>query len=181
MRTRLGRSLSLLGLWLALLGSADCEDPDEPPPDCDMRIGADAKRSWTIHADGRRRDCEDRELNGDLDIDLSAFLVDGKPVATTGNTAGGDMLHEADAFVERIRRAQYTLEAGPDAPGGLSFSGSVNTCQVSFRLRELLPRGQFHEYEFDGFVESAYRIYGEFEGVGPGSCRSEGKFEVEIR
>ena len=175
----LGRAVSALTLWLALLGS-DCEDPDEPPPDCDQRLGADAKGTWTLHASGRRRGCEDDELNGDLDIDLSSFMVDGKPVATSGGATVGEVANEADAFVERIRRAQYTLEAGPDAPRGLGFSGTVNTCQVTFQLRELLPGGQFHEYDFDGFVESPYRIYGEFEGTGPGSCRSSGSFDVEI-
>jgi hypothetical protein len=180
MRALLLKLCSGMALF-ALLGGSSCEDPDEPPPDCDERVGADAKGTWTIHAHGMRSDCEDDELNGTLDIDLSAFFVDGKPVATTDNNAGDDTQNEADAFVERIRRAQYTLEAGVDAPSGLTFSGSVNTCQVTFHLRESLPRGQFHEYELDGFVDGGYRIYGRFTGTGPGSCRSKGKFEVQIR
>jgi hypothetical protein len=180
MRRLMLRFSLTLALAVLCMGS-ECEDPDEPPPDCDERVGADAKGTWRIHADGRRSGCEDKELNGKLDIDVDAFLVDGKPVATTGNTAGENATFEADAFVERIRRAQYTLSAGPDAPGGLDFSGTLNTCQVTFQLRESLPRGGVHSYEFDGFVESVYRIYGEFEGVGPGSCKSKGEFEVEIR
>jgi hypothetical protein len=180
MRSRLFRLCAGLTL-VALLCGSSCEDPDEPPPDCDKRVGADAKGIWTIHAHGKRMDCADDELNGTLEIDLSSFFVDGKPVATTDNNAGEGAKHEADAFVERIRRAQYTLEAGADAPAGLTFSGSVNTCQVTFRLRESLPRGQFHEYELDGFVDGGYRVYGRFTGTGPGSCRSEGKFEVQIR
>jgi hypothetical protein len=180
MRTKGLRLVSLLLLGLVLSGSSCEEEPDEPPPDCDERVGADAKGTWRIHADGRRKDCEDPELNGELELDVSSFLVNGKPVPTTDNTSG-DPTFEADAFVERIRRAQYTLEAGPDAPLGLQFSGTVNTCQVTFKLRENLGRGQFHEYEFDGFVDSAYRIYGEFTGKGPGSCTSGGEFEVELR
>jgi hypothetical protein len=180
MRSNVQRFSSLL-LLAALLSGSRCEDADEPPPDCDQRLGADAKGTWHIEAEGRRWGCKDPELNGKLEIDVSAFLVNGKPVPTTGNTAGEDATFEADAFVERIRRAQYTLEAGADKPPTLSFSGTLNTCQVRFAIQESLGRGAFHKYEFDGFVESEYSIYGEFTGTGPGSCKSKGEFEVEIR
>jgi hypothetical protein len=163
-----------------LLMASECEDPDEPPPDCDQRVGADAKGLWTLHARGHRRNCHNKELNGRLVIDVRQFSVDGKPIASNDDN-DGDTLFEADAFVERIRRAQYMLVAGPDKPGGLEFSGTLNTCQVTFTMHENLGNGTFHDYTFDGFVENTFRIYGKFTGTGPDDCDSSGTFEVKLR
>jgi hypothetical protein len=176
------RLLTLCGaLFLApLLMAASCEDPDTPPPDCDERVGADAKGRWTIHARGWRKGCEDETLNGRLTIDVRQFTVDGRPLASNDDNPS-DTEFEADAFVERIRRSQYELVAGADKPTGLEFTGFLNTCQVTFTLTENLPRNTFHTYTFDGFVESTFRIYGEFDGSGPNGCSSSGTFEVELR
>jgi hypothetical protein len=179
MKARLLRLCAACFLAPLLMASSCDEEPDEPPPDCDQRVGTDAEGTWTLRARGRRSGCSNKDLNGKLEIDVRSFFVDGTPVPTDDNTSG-DAVFEADAFVERIRRAQYTLSAGTDAPAGLEFNGVLNTCQVKFTMRESLPGGTFHEYQFDGFVESTYRIYGEFEGRGPGSCVSEGSFEVDL-
>jgi hypothetical protein len=175
------RFLALCGALLVapLLMASSCEDPDTPPPDCDERVGADAKGRWTLHARGWRRGCSDERLNGRLEIDVREFTVDGEPLATSDDNPS-DTEFEADAFVERIRRAQYMLVAGADKPSELEFSGFLNTCQVTFTLKEDLGN-TFHTYTFDGFVESSFRIYGEFDGRGPNDCDSSGTFEVELR
>jgi hypothetical protein len=117
-------------------------------------------------------------LNGKMKLDVQAFGVEGTPVPTSHNDSG-DAEHEADAFVERIKRAQYVLEAD-GTPSKVKFSGQVNTCEIAFTLSERLPDGRFHSYEFKGFVESRYRLYGRFSGEGPGSCEVSGEFEVDI-
>jgi hypothetical protein len=173
--------------WLfACLGVAPflngfgCQDPDEPPADCDQRIGADAKGRWTIHGEGKRKNCKDPYLNGHMELDVDTFVVDGKPVATSSNTAGEDTEYDADAFVRRIQRAQYVLEAWSITPIGVEFAGEVNTCDVDFSLSERLPDGSFHTYEFHGFVESTGSIYGRFSGEGPSSCEVSGEFDVDV-
>jgi hypothetical protein len=183
MRSKKHWLLALCLLHPLLMGDG-CEDTDNPPPDCDERIGAQAKGSWTITAHGSRENCGkgSEDLEGDLNIKIEEFSVDGTPIAA-GDHSGGESDDElpADAFVERVKRAQYQLSASVGAPAGLQFSGSVNTCQITFTVRENLPRGQFHEFTFTGFSQDAYHVIGRFTGHGPGACTSSGKFDVQIR
>jgi hypothetical protein len=173
-------SLRVVMLVSALcLGAAACEpDPTIPPVDCDERASSEATGRWTLTAKGTRSDCQDEDLNGDLTLELRPFFVEGVPLTSDGTDQGVDVEHEADAFVERIRRSRYRLEISADQRTGFEFEGTSDTCKLDFLIREELKGDDYHEYEFHGFVAGPGNMYGTFTGHGPGRCQSEGRFDI---
>jgi hypothetical protein len=150
----------------------------EEPADCDERFSSQAVGVWSLRADGIRQSCKDKDLNGDLTLEMQPFAVKGTPLELDGSESVPVTDFEADAFVERIRHVRFRLEL--DDQVDFQFEGSSNTCSVDFTIREELKGKAFHEYEFHGYTTALGRIEGNFEGRGPSECASEGYFEISV-
>jgi len=149
---------------------------------CDMaHVGEVLSGTWRLHADGERTGCKNRRLEGDLELDLSLPLdVTAMAVATSGDPTGEEPEHEADAFVERIRRADFELNAD-DMPDELDLGGSTVGSCATIVLTERLPGGDRLSYTLDGYIISSSKVVGTLIGEGPETCRVHGSFELSIQ
>jgi hypothetical protein len=148
---------------------------------CDLTdTGQALSGEWHLEATGKRTDCDDRRLEGEIEIDLAIPLGVRAMAQPTTRPSGEEVENEADAFVERIKRADYVLEA-EDMPEDLElvFGSTIGSC-VSFTLVERLPGNDSLRYSFDGYIVSSYRVVGTLEGSGPESCKVHGDFELTV-
>jgi hypothetical protein len=100
--------------------------------------------------------------------------------ATPGVASGPDAgVTEADAFLQRIERADYLLSAG-SLPSTVAFNGRTAGSCVNFTLSEELEGGDRLIYFFEGSFDGPDRIRGEFTGEGPENCDTEGRFTVRL-
>lgn len=165
------------------VGPVGCEDDPAEGYTCNLEdTGQVLSGTWKLSATGHRSGCADRRLEGDFDLEVDVPLhVDAEAQATLGPSTGAEIDNEADAFVERIRRADYVLTA-EDMPEELEpIHGSTNGSCVSFALTENLPRGDSLRYRFEGYIISSSRVVGDLTGDGPEDCRVTGTFELNIR
>ena len=172
---------AVLFACLALLPACLGDDGREPYT-CDMHdVGEVLSGTWTLRGEGRRTNCDDRRLDGDLELELAVPLdVTAMVVPTVGRPTGEEPEHEADAFVERIRRADFQVTAD-DMPDELELSGlTIGSC-ATLVLTEQLAGGDELNYVLDGYIVSSREVVGDLRGDGPGSCRVTGTFELTIR
>jgi hypothetical protein len=172
-------TLALLA-GIALLPACN-EEPGEGHT-CDMaNVGEVLSGTWSLRATGERTGCRNRRLEGDLELELSVPLdVTATAVATPNRPAAEEPENEADAFVERIRRADFQVEAD-DMPSELELSGSTVGSCATLVLTERLPGGDRLHYVLDGYIVSPSEVVGELRGEGPEDCRVRGSFELTIR
>lgn len=178
---RIGRMIIGIGC-AAWLIACQSDDTAEPELTCDLsNTGRVLDGEWRLTGKGRREGCDDRRLEGDLTLENPrAIEVRARPEATMGPATGPEVEFDADAFVMRIRRADYVLELeGGDSVVELQ-GGAVGSC-VSFSLSEELPRGDRLRYRFDGYITGSHTVSGDFWGEGPESCEVTGTFELEVR
>lgn len=164
-------------------GGADDDAEAQLHTRCDLpHTGRELAGEWTLTAHGTRRRCEDEDFEGEVEIETSMPIdvlaepqsADGASVEPTPDTI-------ADAFVQRIERAEYVLGLADGAPAGLSLAGgTVGSC-VSFTFAEELGGGDALVYELDGAITEADFVEGEFTGQGPAGCSVTGTFELLIR
>jgi hypothetical protein len=140
-----------------------------------------AERYWHLDATGRRSGCSKRRLNGRLTIDASQSVgVRAMAEATGGSASGPDAgLTAADAFLQRIVRADYVLSGG-SLPSVRAFNGRTAGSCVNFTLSEELEDGDRLIYFFEGAFDGPDKIRGEFTGEGPEDCDTEGTFTVRL-
>jgi hypothetical protein len=175
--------LAALIVAAAIVGMPACvHDPSDDGYTCDMaHVGEVLSGTWRLHADGERVGCDDRRLEGDLELELSIPLdVTAMAVATSGDPTGEEPQHEADAFVERIRRADFELNAD-DMPDELELSGTTAGSCATIVLSERLPGGDRLTYTLNGYIVSSGQVEGTLTGEGPESCRVRGSFELTIQ
>ena len=172
--------------WLALCAApllAGClPDDDGFDVSCDYAESGDlAEGYWHLEAEGRRSGCSKRRLNGHLTIDASQSVgVHAMAQATNGSASGPDAgVSEADAFLQRIERADFLLSAG-SLPSALAFNGRTAGSCVVFTLSEELEGGDRLLYFFEGAFDGPDRIRGDFTGEGPEDCDTEGTFTVHL-
>lgn len=176
MRPRTSIALILLVL------TAACQGDSRESYTCDMNdVGEVLSGTWTLRGEGERTGCDDRRLEGDLELELSIPLdVTAMAVPTTGRPTGEEPDSEADAFVERIRRADFEVTAD-DMPRELELSGTTVGSCATLVLTERLPGGDSLSYTLDGYIISSREVVGELRGHGPESCEVRGSFELTIR
>ena len=178
MRTRPCIALALLVVAV----TPACKEGEGEQYTCDMtHVGEVLSGTWSLTAEGTRSDCEDRRLDGDLELELSVPLeVTAMAQATIGRPTGDEPEHEADAFVERIRRADFEVRAD-DMPSELELGGSTIGSCATLVLTERLRDGDQLSYTLHGYIVSSGEVVGELRGEGPGRCRVKGSFELTIR
>lgn len=174
-------------LCAVLLGGAACGPAeDEFAANCDLQqSGRDVGGHWTLEGDGERTGCSNARLNGDLVIAMDPFDVASSAQETTGDATGTaatdpDTLSEADAFVERILRADHLLEF-LNRPDEIDFTGVTAGSCVDFTLVEDLGSGDSQTIDFAGSVRDDGMLKGYFTGSGPGTCEMSGKITVDVR
>jgi hypothetical protein len=179
MRMRPRTALALLTA-VALLSA--CQEPIDEQRTCDMaNVGEVLSGTWSLHATGERTGCRNRRLDGDLELDLAVPLdVTATAVATPGRPSNEEPENEADAFVERIRRADFQVEAD-DMPGELELSGSTVGSCATLVLTERLSNGDSLNYSLDGYIVGPNEVVGTLRGEGPEECLVRGSFELTIR
>jgi len=182
-----GRTAPRLIVCLAVVASVACDpDVDEFAADCDQALsGRDVGGTWTLEGDGERSGCSSIRLNGDLTVDIvDPFAIVSTAQDTVfdaGETSTDpDALSEADAFVERILRADHTLTY-PAKPDEIEFVGTTTGSCVDFTITEDLGDDESQTIEFVGSVRDDGTLKGYFEGYGPGSCTMSGKITVDVR
>ncbi|MCA9544226.1 MAG: hypothetical protein KC613_07535 [Myxococcales bacterium] len=129
-------------------------------PPVDAEVGpADVAGEWQLTGSGRMFDCSDDAYETD------ALRIDAAPLRVAQDGAA------------------LTVPNPPAVPGGaFAFrDGLVTGSRVRFVTEEVLPDGDKLTLEFQGVLDSLGRVAGTFEGSGPRSCASEGRFSVEIR
>jgi len=181
-----------MGMRLLLTGFAplacagllsSCVGDEVPSYTCDMAdVGEVLSGTWSLSANGKRDRCDDRRLDGELELELSIPLeVTATAQATLGPAFDAGIENEADAFVERIRRADFVLSAD-DMPDQLEavVGSTVGSC-VSISLVERLPGGDHLSYLLEGYIISPREVVGDLTGTGPENCRVTGSFELTIR
>jgi hypothetical protein len=178
MRTQPRATLTLLA-GIALLAACTQEIEGHT---CDMaNVGEVLSGTWSLHATGERTGCRNRRLEGELELDLAVPLeVTSTAVATPGRPTGEEPENEADAFVERIRRADFEV-AADDMPSELALSGSTVGSCATLVLTERLANGDRLSYTLEGYIVSPSEVVGTFRGEGPEDCRVRGSFELTIR
>ena len=159
-----------------------CADREEPEDVCNRRFtGASLDGEWELHAHGRRTGCNDRRLEGRLEIETTVPLdVEAEAQATFGNAGGPEVDNESDAFVQRIERADFELR-GEKLPRKVSLTGVVLGSCVMLTLTEPLADGDTLRYELNGAVDDIGEVSGSFTGTGPEQCQSQGTFTARIR
>ncbi len=181
------RALTCLCLSCTPLAGCPDDEPEEVIPTCDDRFtGRALEGDWTLTGNGQRSACDSRRLDGALKLSTTMPIsVEAAAQATTGPASGPEPSNDADAFVNRIERADYLLTlsdaADDDVADAITLQGGVNGSCVSFDLTEDLPGGDEIEYHFDGFIVGSNRAEGDFFGTGPGDCEVEGTFELMVR
>jgi hypothetical protein len=188
---RLRSSWPLRAAALCLLSAAlpGCPDDESEPvaPTCDDRFtGRALAGDWTLTGSGQRSECDSRRLDGALKLSTAMpIAVEAAAQATTGPASGPEPMFEADAFVNRIERADYLLTlsdaASDEVADSIALQGGVNGSCVSFDLTEALPGGDEIDYHFDGYIVGSNRAQGDFFGTGPGECVVEGQFDLVVR
>jgi hypothetical protein len=173
--------LHLIAAACAMQFTACADDSSEPtaPDRCGELNAASLEGEWTITGEGERYDCDAARADGKLDLAVKPFNVDVALTPWEGlpSVASGD---EADAFVERVRRAQVTLSA--DISRDVAFEGGGGAdCDVSFSIREMLSNGKELIYHFKGWVQEVDQATGTFSGSGPGDCKLRGTFTLDRR
>lgn len=173
--------ITLVMLASIALGPA-CKDQGGESYTCDMAdVGEVLSGTWSLRATGERTGCRNRRLDGDLELELAVPLdVTATAVATPGRPTGDEPENEADAFVDRIRRADFDV-AADDMPSELELSGSTVGSCATLVLTERLPNGDRLHYTLDGYIVSSTEVVGELRGDGPEDCRVHGSFELTIR
>lgn len=178
MRMRPRTALALLASF-ALLPA--CNEDLSEPHTCDMAdVGEVLSGTWSLRATGERTGCRNRRLEGDLELELAVPLDVTATAVATDRPTNEEPENEADAFVERIRRADFQLEAD-DMPRELELSGSTVGSCATLTLTERLPNGDSLNYMFDGYIVSPTEVVGSLRGEGPEDCRVRGSFELTIR
>lgn len=178
--------LHVLAARLALasvLGTPACVRADlDDRYTCDMaHVGEVLSGTWRLHAEGKRVGCDDRRLEGDLELELSIPLdVTAMAVETSGEPTGEEPEHEADAFVDRIRRADFELNAD-EMPDELELGGSTAGSCATIVLTERLPGGDRLSYTLNGYIVSSGKVVGTLTGQGPERCRVSGSFDLTIQ
>jgi hypothetical protein len=159
-----------------------CREDELPGYTCDMHdVGEVLSGTWTLRGQGERKGCNDRRLEGDLELELSVPLeVTAMAVPTTGRPSDEEPESEADAFVERIRRADFEV-SGDEVPDELELYGSTVGSCATLVLSERLPNGDRLTYTLDGYIVSSREVVGDLRGEGPEECRVTGSFELTIR
>lgn len=184
----------ILALWLLLgygcfgWGSGDSSDGGCGGDDAEVvdvcgqpYTGASLDGRWELHATGTRTDCSERRLEGKLEIDTTLPLnVDAEAQETIGDRPSPMPESEADAFVQRIERADFELSA-EELPRSVTFSGAVRGSCVQLTLTERLPNGDTLRYELDGHIDYRGRLSGTFIGTGPEQCQSDGTFTATVQ
>lgn len=192
MTPRLGSRRSALAAAFGLLLCSGCDEtqPEPEVPSCELRhTGRVLQGRWTLEGRGRREGCGDRRLEGDLRLRTSMPIdVSAAAPATAGSGSFAEPEFEADAFVDRLDRADFVLSLSdadsPDAatdPGDITLIGATNGSCVAFDLRETLEDGDALDYQFDGFITASNHVEGEFHGSGPERCEVRGSFTLTIR
>lgn len=166
----------------ALLIACQDDVSGTPALSCDLpHTGRVLAGEWSLTGEGKRTNCDDRRLEGSLKLESSMPIeVTSKAQATTGPATGPTTGSVADAFVMRIRRADYELALAPGAPKELALTGSAVGSCVGFSLTEELEDGDALHYEFNGYITGGRFVRGDFSGHGPESCEVEGTFELLI-
>jgi hypothetical protein len=174
--------LTILALLAGIALISACNEELGESYTCDMaNVGEVLSGTWSLHATGERTGCRDRRLEGDLELELAVPLdVTATAVATPGRPLAEEPENEADAFVERIRRADFEVQAD-DMPSELELSGSTVGSCATLVLTERLPNGDRLKYALDGYIVSSTEVVGSFRGEGPENCRVRGSFELTIR
>lgn len=189
--TRTRRPLFLLMLVLIASGclggwgdnsGGGCGDGDDDDGPCNRPYtGASLDGEWQLHAKGKRVGCDDRRLEGSLELDTTVPLVIEAAAQPTFRDAGGPPTdNESDAFVQRIERADFEL-GSDQLPNKVSFAGQVQGSCVSFTISEKLPTGDTLRYDLDGELSDVGEIQGSFTGTGPEQCVSSGSFTATVR
>lgn len=149
------------------------------PSNCSQLNAITLEGEWSLSASGKRYDCEGARQEGSIDIQVPKFRVVVRPEPTAGPVVieAGD---EADAFVERVRKAEVTLSS--NISDDVEFEGQGDTeCGVSFTIIETLSSGDQLTYDFDGYVQDVNEASGTFSGRGPGECKVSGEFSLVRR
>ncbi len=169
--------LAAIGLW----GCGDELVGDEELR-CDRAYtGSELEGRWELRGSGERIECEDRRLEGALTIETSTRVrVMTEAQETTGPGSGPETDFEADAFVDRIERADFLVEQTDGAPDTLTVQGSVSGSCFRVHLEEELPDGDTISYDLDGFITRSGTAEGEFTGRGPESCTTAGTFTLRV-
>lgn len=181
------RALACVYLSCAALPGCPDDDPEDIVPTCDDRFtGRVLEGDWTLTGSGQRSECDSRRLDGELKLSTAMPIsVEAAAQSTTGPATGPEPSSDADAFVNRIERADYLLTlssaAADDVADAITLQGGVNGSCVSFDLTEELPGDDEVEYHFDGFIVGSNRAEGDFFGTGPGDCEIEGRFDLVVR
>lgn len=140
--TRTRRPLFLLMLVLIASGCLGCwGDGDDDDGPCDNPYtGASLDGAWELHGSGKRAGCEDRRLEGKLELDTTAPLVIEAAAQPTFRDAGGPITdNESDAFIQRIERADYEL-SGDELPHKVTFAGQSRARASASRSASSSPR-----------------------------------------
>jgi len=190
MRAR-SRGGLLLGVALALSalaagsGCGGSDDDAQAPlhTRCDLpHTGRELAGEWTLSAHGTRRRCKDASFAGTIEIE-TAMPIDVLAVPQSADVTPTKPAPDtiADAFVQRIERAEFVVGLAEGAPDGLSLEGgTVGSC-VSLTLSEQLGGGDTLVYDLDGALTEADLVEGDLTGEGPAGCSVEGTFELLIR
>jgi hypothetical protein len=178
-------AVTLCALALGGAGCAGDDDDGEAPlhTRCDLaHDGRELAGEWTLTARGTRSRCESRAFEGDLVLETSMPIdVAVDPQSSDGTDSAPTPDAIADAFVQRIERAEFVLGLAAGAPAELSFSGgTVGSC-MSATLVEDLGGDDALLYELDGAITDEGYAEGDFTGEGPAGCRVDGTFELIIR
>lgn len=171
-----------VGVLAAIASLSGCLEERREAYTCDMaNVGEVLSGTWSLHATGQRTSCRNRRLEGELELELAIPLdVTATAVATPARPTTEEPENEADAFVERIRRADFDVNAD-DMPSELELSGSTVGSCATLVLSERLPNGDRLEYTLDGYIVSPTEVVGELRGEGPEDCLVRGSFELTIR
>lgn len=178
------RASPWLMLYVTAVALCGClDDPDDGVGRrCDLSVnGNDLEGRWTLHASGQRLDCDDRRLEGDLTLQTSMPVrVSAQAQATTNAPTADEAEFEADAFVDRIERADFLIEGEDPEGDGVRVRGSATGSCFLVHIEEELPDGDTLRYDLDGYITSRGTARGDFTGRGPEDCRTEGTFRLQI-
>lgn len=179
MRMRVTTAL-LLAVAALTLGACDDDTTPEVSISCDLPTNGSALAGeWTLRAEGKREDCDDRRYEGDLKIETTMPVdVDVEALETPSSAASSDE-QGPDAFVERILSGDYELSL-THAVDDFELEGRASQSCVTFTLTEALGKDKL-TYSFDGEISDSDYIQGNFIGRGPKNCRVAGSFTVDIR
>lgn len=143
--------MRILGLVLALIVSS-CGPVEDDQYGAGAPL-ADVSGAWSISGTGVLEDCIDRNFNSDR-FTLSAMRL-------------------------RVTQNRNAMLSANSPRGGFEFSGAVTGERVDFVTRETTA-GETIEFRFVGQANEIGVIRGDFQGDGPSTCRSTGRFVVKV-